>query len=616
MAQDTNSCPEIFRPPRSDNHDDMSITARLQLRTQLLIAAVVIIAALTGAILVIVRHTVNSEIRRQAAQSVDASVRAFKNVQTQRDVELSRTASLLAELPPLMALMTTEHAPTIQDASEPFWRLAGSDFFLLAGPSGKVTGFHVKRPGWTADLAEGELDKTLKQDTEAAWWYGDGQLYRVILCPIAIGPDNSKRMLGTIAVGYQVDSTLAEQLASVSGAQIVLATPEKVVASTLRSAQEDGLQKWLDASGPQPQRATQEVELGTSQYEVASVLINGESAAPIRCYVLVSLDPSNQFLQQLNRTIFVLGISAVLLATALLGFVSRTITRPLENLVSGVRALSAGDYAYSIQPRGSSEVAELGNAFSTMRAEILASHEQRIATERIAAVGRAASSISHDLRHYLAAIVANAEFLFDAREDSAGRREIYEEIQIASEQMTDLLDSLRELARGDRAISPEHASLDQIVRRGANSVLARPEWRNRDVSIHANGDMEGVFDPRKMERVFFNLILNACEATSQRLGTIRVEIASSPQTFEVRVADDGPGIPPPIHNVVFEPFVSAGKPGGTGLGLAIVNKIVRDHDGSVIVERTSDTGTVLLVKLPRAPKSLNGGVPATLESRN
>ncbi|HEU4772420.1 MAG TPA: HAMP domain-containing sensor histidine kinase, partial [Candidatus Udaeobacter sp.] len=226
--------------------------------------------------------------------------------------------------------------------------------------------------------------------------------------------------------------------------------------------------------------------------------------------------------------------------------------------------------------------------------------------ERIAAVGRAASSLSHDLRHYLAAIVANAEFLFEAP-DSVSRTETYNEIKLASDQMTDLLDSLRELVRGDHAISPEHATLDQIIRRGANTVLARPEWRHRTVSIHASGEMEGVFDPRKMERVFSNLILNACEASPQSDEPIRVDIESSEKTFAVRVADDGPGIPPPIHNVVFDPFVSAGKPGGTGLGLAIVNKIVRDHDGSVAIERTSDTGTVLLVTFPRIAKSSVSG---------
>jgi signal transduction histidine kinase len=593
----------------------MNFMARLQLRTQLLIAALVIIFALTGAILVIVHHTVWSESRQQARQSVEASVRAFTNVEMQRDAELSRTASLLSEIPPLMALMTTEHAPTIQDASEPFWRLAGSDLFLLADPSGQVLGFHVKRPGWTAELAQDELKKALEGDPGASWWYAGGQLYRVILCPITIGSDTSRRDLGTLAVGYEVDSTLAEQLASVSGAEIVLSTPGNVVASTLPANQQDDLRKWVSQQNATAQDTTQEAAFGSTRYEVASVEIGGDSPAPIRCYVLLSLERSNRFLMNLNRMIFILGISAVLLSTLLLGFVSRTITRPLDNLVSGVRALTAGDYTYTIQPRGSSEVAELATAFSVMRGEILASHEQRIVTERIAAVGRAASSISHDLRHYLAAIVANAEFLYDARDNSPGRHEIYEEIKLASDQMTDLLDSLRELVRGDRAISPEQTALDQIVRRGANSVLARPEWRNRIVSIHANGDMQGMFDPRKMERVFFNLILNACEATSQRPGTIRVDIEGSEKGFEVRVADDGPGIPPPIHNFVFDPFVSAGKPGGTGLGLAIVNKIVRDHDGLVAIERTSEAGTVLLVRLPRTPKSANGNARAVVESR-
>jgi signal transduction histidine kinase len=68
------------------------------------------------------------------------------------------------------------------------------------------------------------------------------------------------------------------------------------------------------------------------------------------------------------------------------------------------------------------------------------------------------------------------------------------------------------------------------------------------------------------------------------------------------VADEGPGIPAPIQSSIFDPFVSAGKPGGTGLGLAIVSKIVRDHDGTAIIEKTSDLGTVILITLPRWPK--------------
>jgi signal transduction histidine kinase len=75
---------------------------------------------------------------------------------------------------------------------------------------------------------------------------------------------------------------------------------------------------------------------------------------------------------------------------------------------------------------------------------------------------------------------------------------------------------------------------------------------------------------------------------------------SSDDCFEIRIEDNGRGIPLSIRNSLFDPFVSSGKSNGTGLGLAIVSKIVHDHGGSIIVERTSEAGTVFLVQLPRS----------------
>jgi signal transduction histidine kinase len=315
--------------------------------------------------------------------------------------------------------------------------------------------------------------------------------------------------------------------------------------------------------------------------------------------VFVSLARPMAFLRKLNRTILVVGLTAILLASISLRFVAGTITHPLDNLVAGVRALAAGDYTYSITPRGSSEAVELAESFSKMRGELLAFQKKQIETERVAAVGRAANSISHDLRHHLAALVANAEFLYEADKLRLDKDEVYKEIQTASEQMTELLDSLRDLARERRNISPVNASLDLCVRRAIDAALARPELRGRAISIEKTGDMAGVFDPQKMERAMFNLAVNACEAVSKRDGKIVFEILAAAETFEIRISDNGPGIPAAIRNNLFDPFVSAGKPNGTGLGLAIVGKIIADHGGSVAVESTSEHGTTFLVKLPR-----------------
>jgi signal transduction histidine kinase len=577
--------------------------ARLRLRTQLLIATLVIIFALTGAVLLIIRHSVHSEITKQVQGSTDASLHAFETVQREREGDLSRTAAMLAELPTLKALMTTEHAPTIQDASRPFWELAGSDLFVLANSNGRVLGFQVKT-GWTRELAEQDLAKSVGQGESSAWWYANGQLYWVFLRPIVAGAETDQRQLGILAVGYQVDSTVAEQLSLVAGSQIALTAGNNVIASTLAPQAVSEFQRWITGKETAAGTSTRQLVLGSDQYEMASVLIHDGPPTPIRCYVLMSLEPANVLLQRLNRMIVILVLSAVLFAALILTFVSRTITRPLDNLLSGVRALGSGDYAYSIKPRGSSEVVELGEAFSKMRGELLVSQQRWRANERVAALGRAASSISHDLRHYMAAVVANAEFLYEADKLKMNRDEIYHEIKMASEQMVDLLDSFRELAREEGSIAPAPALLDQIVRHAVETVLARPELRSRKVKVTTSGPTNGVFDAKKMERAFFNLVLNACEAAPDGTGAITVDICSSDDSFDVRIADNGPGIPAAIRESLFDPFVSSGKLNGTGLGLAIVSKIIHDHHGSVTVEETSDTGTVFSIKLPRTASTV------------
>ena len=570
-----------------------------RLRTQLLIATLLIICGLTGALLLIIRHTVSVETQVQVRDGTEASVRAFENVQRQREQQYSRTAAMLADLPIVKAQMTTEHAPTIQDASTSWWKLSGSDLFILALPDRRIVAFHVTKSGWPREVAEGDLKRSVEQGEDASWWYDNGRLYEVFLRTITAGAGPSSQELGFLAIGYQVDTSVAEHLAMVAGNQIALATGDRLIASTLPAKDESAMQGWLSRTNLDAKEEEHEIALDTDHYAISSVLLHGALPSPVRCYVMMPLGPINSFMARLNRTIFILGASAILFGALLFGFVARKITKPLDNLVSGVRALATGNYTYSITPEGATEVAELSQAFAKMRGELLDSQRRQIETERIAALGRAASSISHDLRHYLAAVVANAEFLYEAEELKLDKSEIYQEIKTASTQMTDLIDSLRELAHERTAISPEPTDLEQVIRRAIDGVQVRPEFRNRVITLQGETQLEGMFDPRKLERAFFNLVLNACEATPDGESRVSVDVQAREDYFEVRVTDQGSGVPENIRGRAFDPFVSSGKPNGTGLGLAIVSKIVGDHGGSVTIERTSQAGTVMLVKLPR-----------------
>ena len=569
-----------------------------RLRSQLLIAALLIVLGLAGSVLLFIRHTVNVEVQRHMREGTDKSVRAFETVQHERELQLSRTAAILAELPTLKALMSTEHAPTIQDGSETFWKLAGSDLFVLSKPDGKVVALHVTKRGWAPAAAERDLKRSIDLGEDASWWYDDGRLYWVFLHSITSGAGRTAQQLGLLAVGYQVDSSVAQQLAEVAGNQIALSTGDTVIASTLPPQDEAELERRMRSGNIFSTATSGILALETDQFAWSSVSLHGSSPSPVHCYVMMPLAPVNTFITRLNRTIYLACVLAVVFVALLFGFVARTVTRPLDNLVAGVKALAAGDFTYSITPRGSTELVELSTSFAQMRDKLLALQQQRIDTERVAALARAASSISHDLRHYLAAIVANAEFLYEADELKLKKDEIYQEIDTAATQMTDLIDSLREFSSQRSAITPTRTSIDQVIRRAMEAIQARPEFRVSNICLYADDDLEGMFDSKKLERVFFNLILNACEASQGLDSSITITVKRAVRDFEIRVADGGPGIPGCIRDTLFDPFVSYGKPNGTGLGLAIVSKIVQDHLGSVTVEQTSERGTTILVRLP------------------
>jgi signal transduction histidine kinase len=575
-----------------------------RLRSQLFVAALLIILGLTGSLLFFIRHTVDAEIQKQVKDGTDESVRAFESVQRQRELQLSRMGAMLADLPTMKALMSTQHAPTIQDGSESFWKLAQSDLLVLARQNGTLVALHTTKPGWSTQTAERDLKRSIDTSEDASWWYDDGRLYWVFLHPITSGAGPTIQPLGFLAVGYQVDSAVAQQLSIAASNHIALATSDTVIASTLPERDAAELQRRMRSGAFSSSNTSGEIALDTDQYVYSSVLLQGSSPSPVRCYVMMPLVPVSTFIKRLNYSIFVAGGLAVLFGVVLFGFVARTITHPLDNLVAGVKALAAGDFTYSITPRGSTELVELSTSFAQMRSQLLTLQQHRIESERIAALARAAGSLSHDLRHYLATVVANAEFLYEADELKLKKDEVYEEIKTAANQMTDLIDSLRELSYQRSAITPTRTRLDQVIRRAIEAIHSKPEFRDTRIVLSSSGDLEGMFDARKLERVFFNLILNACEAMAEDEYSIVVDAKHTATGFEIRVHDKGRGIPSNIRDSLFDPFVSFGKPNGTGLGLAIVSKIVQDHSGNVSVEQTSDSGTTVLVRLPLAEQGV------------
>ncbi len=575
---------------------------KLRLRTKFLLSMLLISAGLTTFSLLFVRHTVKQQVRKEIVADLHNSVTTFQNFHHEREVTLSHSADLLSNMPYLRSLMTTQHEATIQDASGDWWHLSGSDLFLLANRAGAVVALHTASTGFTRAMAQQSLNDSIGAQEQALWWYGSPHLYQVFLKPIYFGPAVENRLLGYLVIGYEIDDNVASQVSRVAASQVAFSYGNTMVRSTLTSPQQDELarQHWApsDAAISPPQ----EIQLQDEEFLSTSLILNGVrnagQAGAVRLTVLKSYDQATAFLDRLNRLLLALGLVAVVIGSLLVFLISHTFTRPFGSLVAGVRALEKGDFDYSLDDRGEDEVAELTRAFDRMRVSLKKTQQELLEAERLATIGRMASSISHDLRHSLAAIVANAEFLCEARLSSDQREELYQEVTVAVNQMTELIDSLLEFSRTRESLRPAFGNVKNSVELAIKTIRSHPEFHSVRIEVHEAGNSAGFFDQRKLERALFNLLLNACEAVPGTNGLIEITITEVVGGIEIRVSDNGRGIPDSVRATLFEPFISQGKENGTGLGLTVVQKIIQDHGGEVEVERTGGEGTIFRVTIP------------------
>jgi signal transduction histidine kinase len=576
---------------------------KLRMRTKFLLSMLLISAGLTSTSLLLVRSSVQSQVKDSLFADLRNSVATFQNVQRERELTLTHSAELLADLPNLRALMTTQDEATIQDGSNDLWQLAGTDLFVLADRTGRVVALHTASPGFTRTLAQEALATSLNQEGPGHWWFGANHLYESFLKPIYFGPAKDNRLLGFLVIGYEIDDSVASQVSRIAASHVAFYYGDTIVRSTLTPAHEAELAR-LRALRSAPGVAEPErVQLGDERFLGTSLELATEKTPSVRLTVLKSYDQATAFLDSLNRLLLALGLAAVLGGSALVFFISHTFTRPLGNLVAGVRALENGDFKYALDARGGDEVAEVTGAFDRMRNSLLKTQQELLDAERLATIGRMASSISHDLRHSLAAIVANAEFLCESRLSFEQREDLYHEVRVAVNQMTDLIDSLLEFSRTRESLRPTYGSVKESVERVVQTIRSHPDFHGVQIAVNQTGNSIGWFDPKKLERALYNLLLNACEAVPRDRGRIEIELNEVPVGVEVRVSDNGHGIPESIRGELFEPFVSQGKENGTGLGLTVVQKIVQDHGGDVTVEKTSKEGTVFRLVLPLTSSS-------------
>ena len=218
-------------------------------------------------------------------------------------------------------------------------------------------------------------------------------------------------------------------------------------------------------------------------------------------------------------------------------------------------------------------------------------------SERLAALGQLSAGLAHELRNPLGTIRASAEMLLkNVPEGSEMARELAGFISSEVDRTNSLVTRFLEFAR-PLELQPQRAELAEVLD-SAIAQLERVQPR-RDVTIYRNYSPDVrpfAFDAELLERVFYNLLLNAAQATPPG-GEVTVKTRAVGGAVEVSVIDRGSGIEAGQLENIFNPFLTTKKE-GVGLGLAIVSKIVDLHGGKIAVESQPGKGSIFRVLLP------------------
>jgi signal transduction histidine kinase len=571
----------------------------IRTRVLLIAALIAVTTTVTGGSLLIIGSRIHQHVSQELSDDLTHSLATLQSLQQQRRDALVHENALLADLSDLKALMTTHHQPTIQDGATLFWRDSGSDLFALADPFGRVLTVYTKGNP-SSPVLEQALEQTMARSGEH-YLIADGRLFDFSVQPLYFGRKGQGTLLGYVVTGYVIDRNVLNLVGRASGNEVTFLAGGEIMASTLPPQLQQELLSKYQTLAPVAGGRPKEILLGGEQFLGTEADLSAEAAHPLRLVVLKSFAQANRVVHDTNRLVLLLGIAAIVLGSLLMLVLSGFVTQPLEMLAQGVRAFGFGDHSRALPSDGTREVRELSAAFARMRNEIINTNRALLESEKLVTIGRMASSVSHDLRHYLAAVYANAEFLSSPRLTEKERHEFFADIHIAVHGATELLESLLIFSKTGAVYHRERNSLVRIVEKCISLLRAHPEAEG--VTIHMEcADPSGAYalvDAKQMERAIYNLLLNACQSARKTEGAreVNVSIATSEKMITLTITDSGPGVAEHILDSLFDPFVSDGKHSGTGLGLTLANSVAKEHGGAVTLLSTQPGETIFRLSL-------------------
>ena len=318
-------------------------------------------------------------------------------------------------------------------------------------------------------------------------------------------------------------------------------------------------------------------------------------------------------------SLFMIGLSIYIVGRKL----KRVAVTPLKQLESRLMPIAEGRFNHLDTPSNDREFITFTNAFNRMLKELEIRQKRMLQSEKLASLGILASGVAHELNNPLSNISSSCQLLMEElTEADPAQLDIWlKQIDSETERGRNIVRTLLDFG-SQRLFQKRRLKLLDLINETQIIIGSTLRQYSTKLTINVPDDLVLEVDKQRFQQLFINLIQNALHAGGQGVhvrisamlrdrgvskipdgagvaGNLKCITDYNGRFIEIRVADDGPGIPDASLSKVFDPFFTTSEPGhGVGLGLFIVQEIVREHDGCLAIASQPGKGTQVIVLLP------------------